>query len=111
MILKGFRLLAFLVLLSGCVSQEERDARDNSRCLQMGASQGSLPYFQCRQMLSLERQQNFEKSMMMFQQTQQILAPQGGQNYSNSYGPYTKTYNYNGRIVTCTTTGQITNCY
>jgi hypothetical protein len=50
---------------------------------------------------------DFERSMMLLQQGTQMMTPPQP-SYQNTVP---RTYNMNGRTVTCTTTGTITNCF
>jgi hypothetical protein len=53
---------AIAMLLSGCVTAEERNAQiaasDDGQCQSYGAAPGSQEYYQCRMTLNQQRQAN-----------------------------------------------------
>jgi len=54
------------VLLSGCVSVEERSAMDDSQCQSYGAEPGSEAYVQCRMWAETEyrKREEFNRSLL-----------------------------------------------
>jgi hypothetical protein len=85
--MRVFIACCLALLLTGCLTQEEREARidgaDNDRCIGYGAQPGTSAYTQCRMQLAQMRQQTTVAQTallgQMIQNNQAVAAQQQAQ--------------------------------
>jgi hypothetical protein len=56
-------LIVCIGLLSGCVSPEVMEANKKQHCANMGAPEGSVHYYQCRQTLEAQIERSREQDL------------------------------------------------
>jgi hypothetical protein len=113
--------LVLALTLVGCISPAERqareDAEDHQRCVDMRATPGTNEYFGCRNLVSEQREREKDRALnalLLYSSMQQRQRQQQQQQWQNNWqpvSPITRTYSFNGRMMTCTTMGTYTNCY
>lgn len=99
-------ILIVAIALSGCAEiQHQRIMADRASCAAQGYEEG--PYFEeCMNRAQADRAAR--KAALSGLSSALLAQPR---QYTLPAQPATHTYMQNGRMVTCTTTGTVTNCF
>lgn len=71
-------------MLTGCITAQDRAARDDAKCQSFGAAPGTRAYYDCRMTMDVERQRRLRQAGTNLGQNLSRLGDKGGEPPSRS---------------------------